>query len=121
LSLAVQVNSGVSWLKVETMKEFSTKERVQVPYHHIDPGFINRRVCFSTFGKSFWEEFENRKREGNDHWTQLLNDHLLVDLSLAFCKAANVKSLGEVLTNVCEGTLFCSTEEVNDHHQRWWL
>lgn len=92
--------------------DFTPEERCSTPHHHIDPGFINRRQCFSTFGSIFISIFDKHKKQGNDHLTILGNDHLLVTLALSYCKGAGIKSLGEVLNNPVEGILFCSTEEL---------
>jgi len=97
---------------MNAMREFTTSERIQIPYHNIDPGFINKRLIFSSFGSPLLEEFNKFKRDGNDHWTDLSNNHLLVDLALASCRGINVRSLGEVLTTGKVGDLFCSTEKV---------
>jgi len=94
------------------LREFNTIERVQIPYHHIDPGFINKRLVLSTFGSHFVSVFNQYRKEGNDHWTELSNNHLMVDIALTFCKELKVKLLSEVLSDLHEGSLFCSTEEI---------
>lgn len=93
------------------LRDFSTSQRVQTPYHHIDPGFINYRLIFSVFGRSFVEKFNNFKQPEVDHWSKLANDHLIVDLALTYCRKQGVKSLGEVLKDNV-GSVFCSTEEI---------
>lgn len=85
-------------------------ERCLTPYHHIDPGFINPRLCFSTFGAEFIQDFEQRCTDGRDHLRALANDHLLVHLALVWCRDCGVESLGQVLVSPETGKLFCSTE-----------
>jgi len=94
------------------LRDFSTAERVKTPYHDIDPGFINKRLIFSTFSSHFIDQFNQFKRDGNDHWAELANNHIIVDLSLAYCRNLNVRSLSEVLVDIKVGDLFCSTERI---------
>lgn len=94
------------------LKDFTTEERILTPYQHIDAGFINKRLCFSTFGNRFREVFEQFRRKGDDHWSELANNHLLVEMVLRACHDNEVKSLGEVLHDDKEHALFCSTEEL---------
>jgi hypothetical protein len=94
------------------LTEYSTKERIQTPYHHIDPGFINHRLCFSTFGLTFNNAFQKHRNPGNDHLSKLHNDHLIVDLALAQCRAAKTLSFGEVIAYPKLQTLWCSTEDL---------
>jgi len=86
------------------------KDRNEEIYHHIDAGFINKRLCFSVFGQSFSEIFNERKIEETDHWGVLSNTHLFVDLAIAYCKQNNVQSLGIILSDLKKGSIFCSTE-----------
>jgi hypothetical protein len=97
---------------MDALKKFSTLERVQTPYLHIDPGFINKRLIFSVFGSGFVKEFNRLKQNGDDHWADLSNNHLIVDLVLASCNGMGVKSLGEILFDSSEDRLFCSTEKI---------
>lgn len=80
------------------------------PYHHIDPGFINYRKCYSTFGRKFIELYNKHSNKGSDHLAKLENDHLMVDLALKFCLEKNVKSLGDSLIDPEEGVLISSTD-----------
>ena len=93
--------------------ELSADQRSLAPYHHIDPGFLNRRLCFSTFDPWLREQFNQYSMPGDDHMTLLSNDHLLVYLVLTACNAEKIPALGEVLARGdCRG-LFCSTEHVD--------
>lgn len=82
------------------------------PVYDIDPTFINYRKCFSCFGNQFVQLFNQRSSKGDGHLDKLSNDHLAVHLSLKFCSALNVKSLGELLTNPRIGEIFASTHIV---------
>jgi hypothetical protein len=94
------------------LEEFTPDQRSKDPYHHIDPGFINYRKCFSAFGSAFVSAFDSRKRPESDHWAKLFNDHLLVDMVLAECRRRRVRSLAEVLRNLVVGEIFSSTEKL---------
>jgi hypothetical protein len=93
--------------------QLSQSERLLTPYHHIDPGFINRRLCFSVFGQPLVQFFNEHRRDGDDHWTRLANDHLLVELVLHACNGSAVPTLGEVLSEEPpRRRLWCSTERL---------
>lgn len=94
------------------MKDLTSEERNINPYLHIDPGFINYRKCFSTFGQQFIKLYNHYSSKDAGHLAKLENDHLFVDLALKFCKENNVKSLGEVLNDPKEHTVFCSVEKL---------
>ena len=95
----------------EVFKDTTTSEdRIKNPYFHIDPGFINHRECFSAIGSQQLVIFEQYRKQGDDHYSSLFNDHLLVDIVLNFAKRAKIQTLGETLQNPQIGTLFSSTE-----------
>jgi|ERR1700694_303160 len=92
--------------------DISASERNQNPYLHIDPGFINYRKCFSTFGHSLVAKFQQGRAHDNDPMAAMLNNHLIVDLVLVACRDANVRTLGELLNSPREGQTFSSAEEL---------
>jgi hypothetical protein len=94
------------------MRDIPSEDRRIRPYHHVDPGFINYRLCSSVFGNPLVKYFDQHRKPGNDQWNILYNHHLFVDLVLTHCKELKVKTLGEVLQGPKEGELFCSTEEL---------
>jgi hypothetical protein len=98
--------------KSMSLERFSRADRVKMPRHHIDPGFINHRLIFSTLGHGFRESFEARRVKADDHMAKLWNDHLLVTYLLSACHTAAVATLGEALQSPAVGTLFCSTEQL---------
>ncbi|MBN1937924.1 MAG: hypothetical protein JW934_24940 [Anaerolineae bacterium] len=100
-----------------SLRELTTSEdRSQSPYHHIDPGFINYRECYTLLGSRGVSFFEQYRRPGDDHFVRLYNNRLMVDLLLKLCKEANIETLGEILNRPREGMFFSSTEllEGND-------
>jgi hypothetical protein len=94
------------------LAEFSPSERSRDPYHHIDPGFINYRKCFSAFGRGLMRRFEMNRAPADEPMAGLHNNHVMVDLVLEACRQNNVPSLGEVLKKPKEGLTFCSTEQL---------
>lgn len=94
-------------------RELSTDERALAPHHHIDPGLLNRRLCFSTFDPWLREQFSRLRTQGDDFMAALSNDHLLVSLVLAACSQGEVPALGEVLSGHSDRSLFCSTERLD--------
>lgn len=94
-----------------TYTSLTSKQRNQILYHHIDPGFINYRACHSLLPRQYLDKFNEIKVKGNDHWTKLANDHYLVDTLLILCKNSGVKTLSETLIEGAKvGYVFCSTE-----------
>jgi hypothetical protein len=85
-------------------------------HHHIDPGFINVRKCYAAFGRGFVDVFERHRKRAHDHWAELYNDHLLVDLALRVLEDRHVRSLGEALAEPDMGALFCSTETLEGNN-----
>src|SRR4051794_23949682 len=98
------------------LDNFTSEERSKNPHHHTDPGFINRRLCLSTFGSGFANRYEQVRVPGDDHWTRLRNDHRFVDLSLRYCGVSGVKTLGEALLDPQVGEIFSSTEALEGTH-----
>jgi hypothetical protein len=99
--------AGVSKMDISELRKSNIE-----PIYHIDPTFINYRKCFSCFGVQFLQLFNQRSSKGDSHLDKLANDHLAVNLSLRFCSALKVKSLGEVLSNPRIGEIFASTHIV---------
>jgi hypothetical protein len=87
-------------------------ERSKSLYHHIDPGFVNHRLCYNVIGAKGIELFELRRRREDDHWANLANDHLLTNIVLTTLGRDKAPSLGELIQHPIEGARFSSTEEV---------
>lgn len=56
--------------------------------------------------------FENARSSGDDHWANLRNDHLLVEMALRVSQSTHVPPLGIRLDNPAKSQLFCSTEKI---------
>lgn len=81
-------------------------------FHHIDMGFLNRRLSITALPGPYRQDFLMRQRAGDDHMTRLANDHLLVTMLLDACDAAKVPTLMEALTLGEPKHLFRSTERL---------
>lgn len=81
-------------------------------YQHIDMGFLNRRLCLSSLPPTARDNFIERSQSGNETYTELYNDHLLVTTLLDVCDTTRVPTLLEALTLDKERQLFRSTERL---------
>ncbi len=81
-------------------------------FHHIDPGFLNRRLCITALSSEQRAEFFQRQKPGTDHMTVLANDHLLVTMLLDLCQAVGAPTLLEALKLGKPKHLFRSTERL---------
>ena len=86
--------------------------RTEDKFHHIDMGFLNRRLCITALLPEACERFLEQQKPGNDHMTELANDHLLVTTLLDCCEARVAPTLLEVLALRRPGHLFRSTERL---------
>lgn len=86
--------------------------RTQRFFHHIDMGFLNRRLCMSALGP-LRPLYLERAKQGSDHLTQLGNDHLLVTMLLDVCQELKAPTLLEALTLGKPRHLFRSTERLS--------
>lgn len=68
--------------------------RVADLFHHIDMGFLNRRLAISALGR-MRQAFLAQQQPGTDHMTVLSNDHLLVTMLIDVCSEVGVPTLAE--------------------------
>ncbi len=80
-------------------------------FSHIDMGFLNRRLALSALGP-IRELFRERRSPGDDHFTRLSNDHLLVTMLIDICTEVKAPTLAEALTLGRPKGLFMSTERL---------
>lgn len=96
-----------------SIESLTTQERILEPYHHIDAGFINLRLCLNTFGEEISRHYERVRLQAGDHWSNLQNDHILVELVLRMCKEMGVPTLSSLVNEgLSVGRLWCSTESL---------
>ena len=103
----------------EEFRKYDAEWRLQTVHHHIDPGFINKRLCGTAFGPGFVSAYSRYARPETDHWARLANDHLAVDLGLEFCLANEIPPLGAMLQDPVIGQVFCSTERLKGVKTLW--
>ena len=89
--------------------------RAEDKFHHIDMGFLNRRLCIAGITGMHQEalqHFLEHKKPGNDHMTVLANNHLLVTTLLDCCEALAAPTLLGALARGRPRHLFRSTERL---------
>ena len=80
-------------------------------FHHIDMGFLNRRLAISALGPLRNQYLED-VQPGSDHMTVLRNDHLLVTMMIDIATKFGVPTLVEALTIGKSKTTFMSIERL---------
>lgn len=86
--------------------------RCKDEFHHIDMGFLNRRLCITALTTDARHHFREHSKPGTDHMTVLSNDHFLVTVLLDCCEAMKVPTLLEALGHGAHTHLFRSTERL---------
>lgn len=92
-------------------EQIPTEYRVADYFSHIDMGFLNRRLAISALGP-IRGEFITHQRPGNDHMTQLGNDHLLVTMLIDVFSAMKAPTLADALRLGQPRHVFMSTERL---------
>lgn len=92
-------------------EQLSSEIRTEKFFSHIDMGFLNRRLAISALGP-MRDEFLRQQTPGDDHMTQLRNDHLLVTMLIDVFSAAKVPTLAEALIGAQPKASFMSTERL---------
>ena len=95
-----------------TVLEIPKELRCKNKFHHIDMGFLNRRLCISALSLDTRLSFIEHQKPGTDHMTVLANDHLLVTLLLDSCEAVDAPTLLQALSLGKPTHLFRSTERL---------
>jgi hypothetical protein len=81
-------------------------------FHHIDMGFLNRRLCLSALPTPWRSWYIDHQEPGFDHMTVLSNDHLLVTVLLDTCDTVRAPTLTQALALAQPRQLFRSTERL---------
>lgn len=81
-------------------------------FHHIDMGFLNRRLCLSELPNEIRLDYIDNIKSGTDHFTVLANDHLLVTILLDVFNEFQVPTLLQALAHGKTRCTFCSTERL---------
>ena len=94
-----------------SIEHVPAKVRSKDLFHHIDMGFLNRRLCMSALGPLRAKYLEYAK-PGTDHMSVLSNDHMLVTMLLDVCDAIKAPTLLEAIHRGLPTQLFRSTERL---------
>lgn len=86
--------------------------RTKKIFHHIDMGFLNRRLCITALPEPIRQTYLERVQPGDDHMTVLRNDHLLVTILIDVCEALKVPTLLEAIALRKPRHMFRSTERL---------
>ncbi len=86
--------------------------RLEDKFHHIDMGFLNRRLCITSLSPGARQYFFENQKPETDHLAKYSNNHLLVTLVLDCCEARDAPTLLKALTLGEPRHLFRSTERL---------
>ena len=86
--------------------------RTKDAFHHIDMGFLNRRLALRALPRPVADYYRENAKVGSDHFTQLANDHLLVTILEDVCENQGVPTLLEALEGGTARSMFRSTEKL---------
>ncbi len=92
--------------------DISEQLRVKDLYHHIDMGFLNTRLCWTSLPETFHQRFTKIKNPGTGHLADLQNQHNLVTLILDYCELIKAPTLLQALRLDKPSPLFRSTERL---------
>jgi hypothetical protein len=95
-----------------SIASISAELRTKDAFHHIDMGFLNRRLCLTALGGSGRNYYAEHALPGEDHRAILSNDHLLVTMLEDICERLGAPTLLEALQAGETRELFRSTEKL---------
>jgi hypothetical protein len=95
-----------------SIANISAALRTKDAFHHIDMGFLNRRLCLTALGESCRKYYSEQALPGDDHGARLSNDHLLVTILEDICEQLGAPTLLEALQAGETRGLFRSTEKL---------
>ena len=94
-----------------TIEHVPPDVRAKDLFHHLDMGFLNRRLCMTALGPVRSKYLEYAK-PGTDHMSLLSNDHMLVTMLLDICDTVEAPTLLEAVHRRIPTQLFRSTERL---------
>jgi hypothetical protein len=95
-----------------SIAEISSDLRTKDAFHHIDMGFVNRRLCLTALGEAGRKYYAERALPRDDHMARLSNDHLLVTMLEDICEHYGAPTLLESLQLGEVRIMFRSTERL---------
>lgn len=87
--------------------------RTSEAFHHIDMGFVNRRLCLTALGAPGREYYQKNASDSDNHMARLGNDHLLVTMLEDLCEHNGAPTLLEALEAGGVRHVFRSTEKLS--------
>jgi hypothetical protein len=96
-----------------TIDRLPSALRAMDAFHHIDMGFLNRRLCLTALPAEVREAFHQKAKTETDHFSQLSNDHLLVTMLLDVYQQLGSPTLLEALSRAQPSIVFRSTEQLS--------
>jgi hypothetical protein len=95
-----------------TVEDLPKKIRTMDAFHHIDLGFLNRRLCLTALLPELRDYYREHARPGDDHTARLSNDHLLITMLLDLYQELGAPTLLEALALQQPKIVFRSTERL---------
>lgn len=95
-----------------SVDQITENVRTKDAFHHIDMGFLNRRLALRALPRPIADHYTQRAEVGSDHMTQLRNDHLLVTMLEDVCEESGIPTLLEALERGEPHSMFRSTERL---------
>ena len=96
-----------------SVAEIPGKLRTKDEFHHIDPGFLNRRLCITALFPEVREKLMDRLKSEDNNLVRLANHHELVTALLDCCEALSVPTLLGAIRLGKPRCLFRSTERLS--------
>lgn len=95
-----------------SIDEIPAELRTSEVFHHIDMGFVNRRLCLTALGSYGRKHYIENASEADTHMARLGNDHLLVTMLEDMCEHFGAPTLLEALQSDEMCQVFRSTERL---------
>ena len=96
-----------------SVAEIPEELRAKDKFHHIDPGFLNRRLCLSALFPEVREKLMDRLKPEDNNLVRMANGHLLVTALLDCCEALDAPTLLGAIRLGKPRYLFRSTERLS--------
>ena len=95
-----------------TARDVPDHLRTKDEFHHIDPGFVNERLCLLSLDEQARDELLSHLTPDDNHLARLANQHRLVTALLDCCESVNAPTLLEATRLARPKQLFRSTERL---------
>jgi hypothetical protein len=89
-----------------TLEKLPSEDRTRALFHHIDAGFINRRLCHQFLIPEARKYYNDLMNPSDHHMARLHNDHLLTTMVIDICDAIGVPTLWQVISDRKNQSMF---------------